>query len=122
MFLSDVRIWFPMYGVIMGMMIYRLGWKKGLVVILSCILCVILADQISYHIKEGIDRLRAEPLQFLRLLLRPRQQLLRIRHLFIPGVPAQRPLAQLYGLWLVHLRLGGARLPEPRHDGGPFLR
>ena len=58
MFLSDVRIWFPMYGVIMGMMIYRLGWKKGLVVILSCILCVTLADQISYHIKEGIDRLR----------------------------------------------------------------
>ena len=31
MFLSDVRIWFPMYGVIMGVMIYRLGWKKGLV-------------------------------------------------------------------------------------------
>ena len=58
MFLSDVRIWFPMYGVIMGVMIYRLGWKKGLVVILSCILCVVLADQISYHIKEGIDRLR----------------------------------------------------------------
>ena len=58
MFLSDVRIWFPMYGVIMGVMIYRLGWKKGLVVILSCILCVTLADQISYHIKEGIDRLR----------------------------------------------------------------
>ena len=58
MFLSDVRIWFPMYGVIMGLMVYRLGWKKGLVVILSCILTVVLADQISYHIKEGIDRLR----------------------------------------------------------------
>ena len=58
MFLSDVRIWFPMYGVILGMMLYRLGWKKGLVVILSCILCLGLADQISYHIKEGIDRLR----------------------------------------------------------------
>jgi undecaprenyl-diphosphatase len=58
MFMSDIRIWFPMYGVIMGMMIYRLGWKKGLVVILSCILTVVLADQISYHIKEGVDRLR----------------------------------------------------------------
>ena len=58
MFLSDVRIWFPMYGVILGMMLYRLGWKKGLVVILSCILCIVLADPISYHIKEGIDRLR----------------------------------------------------------------
>ena len=58
MFFSDVRIWFPMYGVILGMMLYRLGWKKGLVVILSCILTVVLADQISYHIKEGLDRLR----------------------------------------------------------------
>ena len=58
MFFSDVRIWFPAYGIIMAMMFYRLGWKKGLVVILSCILCVVLADQISYHIKEGIDRLR----------------------------------------------------------------
>ena len=58
MFMSDVRIWFPMYGVIMGMMIYRLGWKKGLVVVLSCILAVVLTDQISYHIKESIDRLR----------------------------------------------------------------
>lgn len=58
MFFSDVRIWFPMYGVILGMMLFRLGWKKGLVVILSCILTVVLADQISYHIKEGLDRLR----------------------------------------------------------------
>ena len=58
MFLSDVRIWFPMYGVILGMMIYRLGWKKGLVVILSCILTIVLADQISFHIKESVDRLR----------------------------------------------------------------
>ena len=58
MFLSDVRIWFPAYGVILGMMLYRLGWKKGLVVVLSCILCVVLTDQISHHIKEGVDRLR----------------------------------------------------------------
>jgi undecaprenyl-diphosphatase len=58
MFMSDVRIWFPAYGVILAMVLYRLGWKKGIVVILSCILTVVLADQISYHIKEGIDRLR----------------------------------------------------------------
>lgn len=57
-FLSDVRIWFPMYGVIFVLFFYRLGWKKGLVVLLSCILTVVLADQISYHIKEGVDRLR----------------------------------------------------------------
>ena len=58
MFLSDVRIWFPAYAIILGMMLYRLGWKKGLIVVLSCILCVVLTDQISYHVKEGVDRLR----------------------------------------------------------------
>ena len=58
MFLSDVRIWFPMYGIIAGVTFYRLGWKKGLIVFLSCLLTVLLADQISYHIKEGVDRLR----------------------------------------------------------------
>ena len=58
MFFSDIRIWFPMYGVIMAVFFIRLGWKKGLVVLLSCILCVVLCDQISYHVKEGLDRLR----------------------------------------------------------------
>jgi undecaprenyl-diphosphatase len=58
MFFSDIKIWFPMYGVIIGVMIYRLGWKKGLIILLSCILTVVLADQISYHVKEGVDRLR----------------------------------------------------------------
>ena len=58
MFLSDVRIWFPAYGVILIMLLYRLGWKKGLVVILSCILTVVLADQISAHVKDSVGRLR----------------------------------------------------------------
>ena len=58
MFFSDIRIWFPAYAVIMVMFFYRLGWKKGLVVLLSCILTVVLADQISYHVKESVDRLR----------------------------------------------------------------
>ena len=58
MFLSDIKIWFPMYVTIMVVMIYRLGWKKGLIVILSCLLTVLLADRISHHIKETVDRLR----------------------------------------------------------------
>ena len=58
MFLSDVRVWFPAYGVILGLLLYRLGWKKGLVVILSCILTVVLADQISAHVKDSVGRLR----------------------------------------------------------------
>ena len=58
LFLSDVRIWFPAYGIIFGVMLWRLGWKKGLIVILSCILTVILTDQISARIKDGVQRLR----------------------------------------------------------------
>lgn len=33
LFLSNARIWFPAYAIIMGIMIWRLGWKKGLVVV-----------------------------------------------------------------------------------------
>lgn len=66
MFLSDVRIWFPAYGIIFGLMLWRLGWKKGLIVILSCILAVILTDQVSAHIKDCIQRLR--PLYTTELL------------------------------------------------------
>ena len=66
MFLSDVRIWFPAYAVVFVMMFCRLGWKKGLIVLLSCILTVVLADQISAHIKDGIQRLR--PLYTTELL------------------------------------------------------
>lgn len=58
MFFSDVRIWFPAYAVFLGMLLYKLGWKRGLVAILSCILTVVLADQISAHIKDGVERLR----------------------------------------------------------------
>ena len=57
-FLSDTDVWFPLYGCIMLVMIWKLGWKRGLVVILSCVVTVVLADQISYHIKNGVMRLR----------------------------------------------------------------
>lgn len=58
LFLSDSRIWFPAYAVIMGIMIWRLGWKKGLIVVASLFVTVLLTDQISAYIKDGIERLR----------------------------------------------------------------
>ena len=57
-FMSDTKIWFPAYGVVMGVMIWRLGWKKGLLMILAMILTVVAADQISAHIKDSVMRLR----------------------------------------------------------------
>ena len=56
--LSDARIWFPAYAMIMGFIIWKLGWKKGLLVSLSLILCVVLTDQLSGLVKDSVARLR----------------------------------------------------------------
>ncbi|MBO4340253.1 MAG: phosphatase PAP2 family protein [Bacteroidales bacterium] len=56
--LSNARVWFPAYAVVMGVMIWRQGWKKGLIVVASLFVTVLLTDQISAYIKDGIERLR----------------------------------------------------------------
>ncbi|MBO8445504.1 MAG: phosphatase PAP2 family protein [Bacteroidetes bacterium] len=58
MLFSHVRIWFPMYGIIAALLFWRLGWKKGLITVLSCVLCVVLCDQTANLFKDGIARLR----------------------------------------------------------------
>ncbi len=57
-FLSDTRIWFPAYGMIAIVAFWKLGWKKGLVVVLSLVLCIILTDKLSVLVKHGAERLR----------------------------------------------------------------
>lgn len=57
-FLSNARVWYPMYGLIMGFIIYRLGWKKGLIVVASLFLAVIATDQLSGLVKASFQRLR----------------------------------------------------------------
>lgn len=56
--LSDRDTWFPAYAIIAFMLVQRLGWRKSLVVIVSIILTIVLADQLSNAIKHGIERLR----------------------------------------------------------------
>lgn len=56
--LSDNKIWFPAYAIVMGFIIWKLGWKKGILVSLSLILCVVLTDQLSGVVKAGFTRLR----------------------------------------------------------------
>ena len=58
MFLSNARVWYPLYGLIMGFIIYRLGWKKGLIVVASLFLAVIATDQLSGLVKAYFQRLR----------------------------------------------------------------
>ena len=57
-FMSGVRVWIPLYVLIMGVIIWRLGWKKGLAVILTIIVGVVLTDQIANLFKDGFQRLR----------------------------------------------------------------
>lgn len=58
LFFSQVRIWFPMYAIIAGIMFWRLGWKKAIPVVLSCVLCVVICDQTANFFKDWVARLR----------------------------------------------------------------
>ncbi len=56
--ITDHRTWIVLYIGIAVLMVMRLGWKKGLVAILACILCVVACDQLANVIKEAVQRLR----------------------------------------------------------------
>lgn len=57
-FISQVKVWIPLYLIVLGIIIYRMGWKAGLVVILALILNVVFADQLANLFKDGVARLR----------------------------------------------------------------
>lgn len=56
--LSEAEVWYPMYALIMAFIVWRLGWKKGLAVVLSLIALVVLTDQFSVLVKNSAMRLR----------------------------------------------------------------
>ena len=49
---------FALFAVVMVFLILRLGWKKGLIVIAGCLLCVAACDQFANLIKATSHRLR----------------------------------------------------------------
>ena len=55
---SHVQLWFPAYAVVAGFLLWRLGWKKGLAVVLSLVLCVVLTDQLANLVKDSVCRPR----------------------------------------------------------------
>lgn len=57
-FFSHVQIWYIMYLIIIAFFFIRLGWKKALVVTISCILFVVASDQFANLIKHSVCRLR----------------------------------------------------------------
>lgn len=56
--LSGIREWIPLYILIIAALIWRLGWKKGLAVVLTLALGVLITDQIANLFKDGFMRLR----------------------------------------------------------------
>ena len=57
-FFSNREIWFVLYLAVIVTLFIRLGWKKALVVIASCIICVVACDQLGNIVKEAVARLR----------------------------------------------------------------
>lgn len=57
-FFSDIPVWIPMYVVIVALIIWRLGWKKGLIVVAAAALTFGFCDQFSNLIKAMTERLR----------------------------------------------------------------
>lgn len=57
-FFSNIPVWIPMYVLIVAMLIWRLGWKKGLVVVLAAAATFGFCDQFSNFIKDLVGRVR----------------------------------------------------------------
>ena len=57
-FFSDIPVWIPMYVIIVGCLIWRLGWKKGLIFVLAAAATFGFCDQFSNIIKDLVARPR----------------------------------------------------------------
>ena len=58
MFFSGRTEWIPLYVLVIALLIWRLGWKKGMVMILTTALCILCVDQFANLIKNSVMRLR----------------------------------------------------------------
>ena len=57
-FFSDIPVWIPMYVRIVACLIWRLGWKKGLIMTLAAVATFGFCDQFSNLIKDLVCRVR----------------------------------------------------------------
>ena len=57
-FFSSIPVWIPMYALIIALMIWKLGWKKGLIVLAAVGLTFGFCDQFSNFIKNIVCRVR----------------------------------------------------------------
>ena len=57
-FLSLKIVWAPLYAAIIALLIWKLGWKKGLVLVGGVLLTIGFCDQFSNLIKHAVERIR----------------------------------------------------------------
>ena len=57
-FLSLKLVWAPLYAAIIALMIWKLGWKKGLIVVGGVLLTIGFCDQFANLIKYATARIR----------------------------------------------------------------
>lgn len=57
-FFSDAKVWIPLYLLIIAFLVWRLGWKRGLVVVAAALLTFAFCDQFSNLVKHWVCRIR----------------------------------------------------------------
>ena len=63
---SSIQVWIPMYVLIIALLIWRLGWKRGLIVVLAAAATFGFCDQFSNFIKDLVGRVRPLNDEFMR--------------------------------------------------------
>ena len=58
MFMSKTKVWIPLYLLIIALLIWKLGWKRGLVMVFFIALGCGLSDQLCNLVKNSACRLR----------------------------------------------------------------
>ena len=56
--LSTSQIWIPMYLIILALIVWKAGWKKGLIYVACIVLCFAACDQFAGLIKNYVCRPR----------------------------------------------------------------
>ena len=57
-FFSDKLVWAPMYAAIIALLVWKLGWKRGLLVLAGALLTFGFCDQFSNLVKHAVERIR----------------------------------------------------------------
>jgi undecaprenyl-diphosphatase len=57
-FLSMKLVWVPLYAAILALIIWKLGWKKGGILVLGTVLTIVFCDQFANLIKHSVARIR----------------------------------------------------------------